>query len=570
MRNAFLIMLLLLGASSNLFATHFYGVDLFYTYVSGDTYKVTMVAYGDCSGAQFPSFSNSRPLIHIKKDSLEITSGYLDWEPPQNGTEVTPVCPAELNNTTCVNPTGTVPGVKKFVYSRNFTLTGTSDKWKFVFLGETDGPIIAGRSIALTNVTSAGIIELVATLDNTKYNNSSPVYTTIATPFYCVNRATNFNPGAVDADGDSLVYELVPGLDAQQQLIYAAGFSGKNPLDVVPGKFIFNSTNGQLNFTPATIQRSLVVYKVSEYRKGALIGSSMREMTVVVMNCDNNAPAGYITNAEGATIKDSVTVRTCASDHNVSFDINPKDADSGNTITMVANGLPKDSRLDITANNTTAPKSRFSWDMHSIPAGDYTFFVTYTDNGCPIASRQTQAYTISVISTDLYLDVIPAGCLNQGYLQVSTPEGWQPWSYKLYSEMAEVYSAANIKNSTTGDSLAPGQYKVTATNSLGCIADGDAIVTTNCNIADLPNAFSPNGDGNNDVLYVMGKGIRDIHLRIYNRWGQMVFESNDLKTGWDGKFAGNTAPVEAYAYLLSVVFENGETIDKKGNVTLLR
>lgn len=565
-----LIVLLFLLFAGKLLATHFYGVDLFYTHVSGNKYKVTLVAYGDCSGAQFPSFATSRPRIHIRKGNTEVITDLLEHEPPIEGVEVTPVCPAELNNTTCVNPNGTVPGVKKFVYSKEFTLTSADPNWKFIYKGETDGSTIAGRSNSLTNVAPPGIIRLEATLDNTRFNNSSPEYTTIATPFYCVNRQVNFNPGAVDADGDSLRYELVPGLDTATLVTYVTGYSGSNPLNVAAGSFNFSNTTGQLSFTAASIQRSLVVYRVSEFRKGVLIGTSMREMTVVIMPCTNNPPLGYISDATGSAIADSVTVRTCKGEHEMTFDINPTDADNGHLIKMTANGLPKDSKLDITANNTTNPLSKFSWNVTNVPEGDYTFYITYTDNGCPIASKQTQAYTIRIAPDYIFAEAVPGDCIKQGMVKVITPPGWSPWSYRLYEGANSVYSKDGIGTTTALDSMGPGVYKVVAINYFGCTADTVVEVFYNCDLVDIPTAFSPNGDGKNDILYVRGKNISVMHLAIYNRWGQSVFESTDIKTGWDGKFNGQDAPIEAYAFVLSGVFKSSERFHKQGNITLLR
>ena len=566
----FLIFLLFVLPGGNLFATHYYGVDLFYTHISGNTYRVTLVAFGDCSGVQFPSFSVVRPGIHIMKGNTEVLYDFLDQEAPKDGIEVTPVCPDELSNTTCVNPAGTVPGVKKFVYSKEFTLSGQAPNWRFVFLGETDGSVNAGRSNSLTNVAPVGVISVEATLDNTKQANSSPEYTTIATPFYCLNKPVNFNPGAVDADGDSLVYELVPGMDGTTQVTYVTGYSGSEPLDVNPGTFSFSSNTGQLIFTPGSIQKSLVVYRVSEYRKGILLGTSMREMTVVVMPCSNNPPAGIITNAAGATIIDTVMVQTCAGNHELAFDINPADADNGNNIYMVVNGLPKDSRLDITDNNTTSPKGRFVWNMPNLPEGDYTFFVTYTDDGCPIASKQTQAYTVRIAPEDIFAEAIAAGCASQGLITVTAPSGWVPWGCKIYAEDATVKGRADIPTNTWSDSIAAGKYNIQAFNYFGCTAETTADIPFVCDIADLPTAFSPNGDGKNDILYVRGSNMQELYLRIYNRWGQLVFETHDVNTGWDGKYHSEDAPIEAYAYVLSVIFKSGEAFQKQGNITLLR
>jgi gliding motility-associated-like protein len=108
------------------------------------------------------------------------------------------------------------------------------------------------------------------------------------------------------------------------------------------------------------------------------------------------------------------------------------------------------------------------------------------------------------------------------------------------------------------------------TNEIGCYSDVDVKVPSTCYVADIPNAFSPNGDGRNDVLYVRGENIDDMVLRIYNRWGQVVFETRDATKGWDGTYNGDAAPVETYAYTLSVMFPNGQVFQKQGNITLLR
>lgn len=89
-------------------------------------------------------------------------------------------------------------------------------------------------------------------------------------------------------------------------------------------------------------------------------------------------------------------------------------------------------------------------------------------------------------------------------------------------------------------------------------------------LADIPTGFSPNGDGKNDVLYVRGYGVQTVNLRIYNRWGQKVFETNDMEVGWDGSFNGKPQEMEAYGYVLNVTFTDGTSLSKKGNVTLLR
>ncbi|HYV92164.1 MAG TPA: PKD domain-containing protein [Chitinophagales bacterium] len=87
---------------------------------------------------------------------------------------------------------------------------------------------------------------------------------------------------------------------------------------------------------------------------------------------------------------------------------------------------------------------------------------------------------------------------------------------------------------------------------------------------DVPNGFSPNGDGQNDVLYVKGQDVKNMDFRVYNRWGELVFETNDINIGWNGIYKGKPQEMEVYVWTLSATFSNGKATVKNGNVTLLR
>ena len=86
----------------------------------------------------------------------------------------------------------------------------------------------------------------------------------------------------------------------------------------------------------------------------------------------------------------------------------------------------------------------------------------------------------------------------------------------------------------------------------------------------VANIFTPNGDGNNDVLYVRSQYVSEISFTVYNRWGNRVFESSAPDTGWDGKTNGKECPAGVYFYVVEVTFENGQRASKTGNVTLVR
>ena len=86
----------------------------------------------------------------------------------------------------------------------------------------------------------------------------------------------------------------------------------------------------------------------------------------------------------------------------------------------------------------------------------------------------------------------------------------------------------------------------------------------------VPNAFTPNGDGENDVLYVRGPLIEGMVFRVFDRWGEMVFESFDRLEGWDGTFRGKKLDPDVYDYYLKAICIDGQEGIIKGNVTLMK
>ncbi|MBB6501399.1 putative Ig domain-containing protein [Pedobacter cryoconitis] len=86
----------------------------------------------------------------------------------------------------------------------------------------------------------------------------------------------------------------------------------------------------------------------------------------------------------------------------------------------------------------------------------------------------------------------------------------------------------------------------------------------------IPNTFTPNGDGKNDVFYVYGNAVAKVRMRIYNQWGQFVFQSLQQQVGWDGTFQGQIQPNGVYVYYIELVLTDGSTLNKKGTVTILR
>jgi gliding motility-associated-like protein len=118
-------------------------------------------------------------------------------------------------------------------------------------------------------------------------------------------------------------------------------------------------------------------------------------------------------------------------------------------------------------------------------------------------------------------------------------------------------------------------YTVTVADSSGCEKKGSItiyVISLDCSPADIfvPNTFTPNGDGQNDMLYVRGNEIAKLYFAVYNRWGQLVFETTDLTKGWDGIYKGMKADPAVFAWYIKAKCFNGNELEKKGNVTLIR
>ncbi|OFX20539.1 MAG: hypothetical protein A2033_01095 [Bacteroidetes bacterium GWA2_31_9] len=149
-----------------------------------------------------------------------------------------------------------------------------------------------------------------------------------------------------------------------------------------------------------------------------------------------------------------------------------------------------------------------------------------------------------------YDDIIIIGSDNQSYDYL--------WS------TGSIESQIAVKNE--------GLYEVSITNECNVISDSIYVHLLDCNsYLDVPSAFSPNGDGNNDILYAVGKNVEDINFTIFNRWGEKVFESFSLESGWNGEYKGKKLESDVFMYYISATsVTEGNKIERKGSVTIVK
>lgn len=272
------------------------------------------------------------------------------------------------------------------------------------------------------------------------------------------------------------------------------------------------------------------------------------------------------TNAYGCTVIDSIDVKVVPK---VQLSVRPDTAVCiGSSVKLSAAGAKNYSWTPVNylTNNLIA-------DPVTTPTEEIVYTVTGSnDPGCPSQSLQVKVGvkarpTVSAGPSQL-ITVGSTVKLNATSSTDVIKWDWSPTDYLDCTTCPSVNAAVRK----------PISYAVTATNQEGCTQSAVVAVDLICDhdVIFIPNTFSPNGDGQNDIFYPRGKGINFIKsFRIFNRWGQEVFRRekfniDDISAGWNGTYKGVAQPADVYIYFLEAFCDTQEFFQLQGNVTLLR
>lgn len=214
------------------------------------------------------------------------------------------------------------------------------------------------------------------------------------------------------------------------------------------------------------------------------------------------------------------------------------------------------------------PPYQYTWsngattaNISTLQQGNYTFTVTDAAS-CSITAQAEVGYT-SGLSFQVETKNVTCFGSADGKATVTVTGGTEPYNY--------IWS--NNANTATIQKLPEGVYTLTVTDSKGCTDSTQLEIAKELceSYVDFPTAFSPNGDGVNDVFRARySPDVKKFTVRIYNRWGELVFAANDILEGWNGSYKNVAQPMSTYVWVAEYSFVDGSSNTSSGNVTLLR
>ena len=241
----------------------------------------------------------------------------------------------------------------------------------------------------------------------------------------------------------------------------------------------------------------------------------------------------------------------------------------GDTITISVSNSGTDTLTYVWSPNIEIISGQNTHQVVISPNATTYFSVTATNSsGCSIT--KTARIYVSPLPTLIISATVDSDTIMEGNSTTlhALPNGYS-YYWTPFLSLSDKYSQdpiATPKVTTT--------YTVMISDS-GCeVTAYVTIYVTDiiCGPPDLfvPNSFTPNGDGENDILFVRGNNIETMNLKIYHRWGEKVFETSNQNEGWDGKYKGRDADPAVFVYYLEITCIGEKTYQEKGNITLIR
>lgn len=378
----------MLGITNESKATHIMGGDFSYVCQGGGTYAINLRLFRDCDGISLGStafVTLSSPTCGNVNVTLNNLGGPIDR---------TPYCPGE--QTACDGGSGQ-HGIQEYFYRGTVTLSGNCNDWTMSWSS-------CCRNFAITTLANPGSegTYIDAQLDATICNNS-PAFNNDPTFFMCANQENRYNFGAVDTEGDSLIYSFIDCRDgATTPVVYNSGLSGTNPL--VASTQTINLQNGEIRIIPTIAQIGVICIKVEEYRNNQKIGEITRDLQFIVTDCATNTLpilSGINGTADSTGYTGAFSIDVCANEE-TSLLIQGFDAEAVPSVQIQNLELEWNYGIQgasfVVDYNLPYPVGEFKWTPTSADVGTHYFFVAANDDACPVLGTNIFAYQVNVLS----------------------------------------------------------------------------------------------------------------------------------------------------------------------------
>jgi len=277
---------------------------------------------------------------------------------------------------------------------------------------------------------------------------------------------------------------------------------------------------------------------------------------------------------------DSLDVRVTVLDTNIDHIVSDTNICVGDSALLIASSHSRVSNLNIptyTWMPTTGLSAPDSNITYASPAVTTTYSLAIHENVCFDDTLKVtvfvQPYPAINIVTNVTGNEIVAGTPVQlAAIVKNTPVATYAWSPSFGLTCDSCFNPEVVQTLTTT------RYQVTVTSIYGCTSVDTITLNQFCDQSQIfvPNTFTPNGDGVNDLFFISAKGITLINLmQVYNRWGQLVFEAHNIPPnepgrGWDGTFKGLVLEPDVFVYIIKAQCEFGNKFNYTGDISLIR
>lgn len=629
-----LFLMLALTPAKELFATHIVGGEFTYACIGANTYHFKLSVYRDCINGSAPAIREDNPAyISIFTQTgvrlldrlvkANVSTGVIVPADFSNSCVLNPPVTClnridfEFDEQLAESPIGYTILYQNS--ARNASVTNLIDP------GHTGATYMC--KIPPSNIVSCN--------SSAQFKIFPPQIICVNNPFVYDHSATDIDGDSLSysfCPSYNSFYTQGEKVFPVYFFDYVTYRSPYTPYTPLPGKprLQIDAKTGLITGTPTLQGRFVVAVCCNEWRNGKLINTVTREFQFVVTNCSKRVIASipqfssefntYIVNCKDYTVP-FVNESVGGSTYHWDFGVNGTNTDTSNefmpTFTFPDSGVY---RVTLFVNKgTTCSDSimrlvkiypRLAADFNApslVCPGDSVHFSNQTISTYPLISTQWNFDDFSPIDTNKNpVHQFPFGGLYQVGLIVQNTVGCvdtffkkiivDPYRPNLGLDTTIVKGERIYFKGLPGKaySWTPTQYlsDPNISNPIGHFTDTGTFVyvvsagseETNCFGSDtivirvldngfcvLPNAFSPNGDGVNDIYRPMLVGYQKLrYFRIFNRYGALMYSTESLTDGWDGTFNGRPQVMGVYYWMLGVTDRFGNELDQKGDVSLIR